>query len=46
MLRTISIGSYITVQGIFVGETADGRVIVRVDEKTYHGIPVPAARAA
>ena len=46
MLRTIQIGSSITVQGVFVGHTADGKVIVRVDEKTYAGTPVPVMRAA
>lgn len=40
MLRTISIGSCISVQGLFVGQQADGRVIVRVDDKTFVGRPV------
>ncbi|MBP9183253.1 MAG: hypothetical protein KBF78_08990 [Fuscovulum sp.] len=46
MLRTISIGSCVSVQGIAVGQTADGKLIVRVDEKTWVGTPVTPARAA
>ena len=40
MLRTIEIGSCISVQGLFVGLTADGKTIVRVDEKEFVGKPV------
>ncbi len=40
MLRTISIGSCVSVQGLYVGQTTDGKLIVRVDEKTYVGNPV------
>lgn len=40
MLRTISLGSCISVQGLVVGQQADGRIIVRVDEKTFVGFPV------
>jgi hypothetical protein len=45
MLRTIAIGSCVSVQGLVVGQTADGKLIVRVDEKTYVGTPVTALRA-
>lgn len=44
MLRTISLGSCVSVQGIQVGQLADGKVILRVDEKTYVGFPVNSAR--
>ncbi len=44
MLRTVSIGSHISVQGLFVGHTPDGKVIVRVDEKNFVGTPVVAQR--
>jgi hypothetical protein len=40
MLRTIQIGSCMSVQGIFVGELADGRIVVRVDDRLYTGRPV------
>jgi hypothetical protein len=46
MLRTIAVGSCVSVQGILVGQMADGKIMVRVDDKTYVGLPVPAARAA
>ncbi|MBK6465771.1 MAG: hypothetical protein IPL38_03420 [Rhodobacter sp.] len=46
MLRTISIGSCVSVQGLVVGQTADGKLIIRVDEKTFVGTPVPTLRAA
>jgi len=40
MLRTISIGTCVSVQGIVVGQTTDGKLMVRVDEKTWVGTPV------
>ncbi|MGB4826223.1 MAG: hypothetical protein WBP18_02925 [Paracoccaceae bacterium] len=46
MLRTISIGSCVSVQGLFVGQTEDGKMIVRVGDKTYVGTPVAPLRAA
>ncbi|MGP3696585.1 hypothetical protein [Rhodobacter sp. NSM] len=46
MLRTITIGSCVSVQGLLVGQMADGKVMVRVDEKTYVGYPIPTKRAA
>ena len=44
MLRTISLGSCVSVQGLLVGHQADGRIIVRVDEKTFVGFPVAQTR--
>ena len=46
MLRTISIGSCVSVQGLVVGQTPEGKLIVRVDEKTYVGTPVTQIKAA
>lgn len=40
MLRTIIIGSCISVQGIFVRALSDGKVAVRVDDKIFAGRPV------
>ncbi|MEZ5753300.1 MAG: hypothetical protein R3D90_00585 [Paracoccaceae bacterium] len=45
MLRTITIGSCVSVQGILVGHTADGKVMIRVDERTFVGEPVAPAKA-
>lgn len=46
MLRTISLGSCVSVQGLVVGKTNDGRLMVRVDDKTFVGWPVSAGQAA
>lgn len=44
MLRTITIGSCVSVQGLLVGHTPDGKAMVRVDEKTFVGYPIPSRR--
>lgn len=46
MLRVISVGSCVSVQGVHVATLPDGRLVVRVDEKTFVGRPVQQARAA
>jgi hypothetical protein len=46
MLGTITLGSCVSVQGLIVGHLADGKIMVRVDEKTYVGYPVGQKRAA
>lgn len=46
MLRTITLGSCVSVQGIVVGQLADGKIMVKVDEKTFVGFPVVQLRAA
>lgn len=46
MLRTITLGSCVSVQGLVVGQQADGKLMIRVDEKTFVGFPVVAAHAA
>jgi hypothetical protein len=43
MLRTITLGSSISIQGIYVGALPDGRIVVKVDEKNFAGIPVTKA---
>ena len=40
MLRTIIIGSCVSVQGIFVRDMPDGRIAVKVDDTIYAGMPV------
>ncbi|WP_294929056.1 hypothetical protein [uncultured Paracoccus sp.] len=42
MIRTIKIGSCISVQGVFERQTANGNIVVRVGAKTYEGKPVAA----
>jgi hypothetical protein len=41
MLRTITLGSCISVQGVFVKDMPDGRIIVKVDDNSFSGKPVP-----
>ncbi|MEZ5752379.1 MAG: hypothetical protein R3D60_10565 [Paracoccaceae bacterium] len=40
MLRTIMIGSYLSIQGMFVRTTESGLVVVRVGDTKYAGRPV------
>jgi len=46
MLRTISVGTCVSIQGLLVGQMADGKIMVKVDEKTFIGYPVTRAKAA
>lgn len=46
MLRTISVGSCVSIQGLLVGQLADGKIMVKVDEKTFVGYPVTRAKAS
>jgi hypothetical protein len=40
MLRTIMMGTYISVQGFFVKNLPNGRIVVRVGDKVFEGKPV------
>lgn len=40
MLRTITIGSYISVQGVFLHALEGGKIAIGVGEKTFIGTPV------
>ncbi|SHG97885.1 hypothetical protein SAMN04488044_1739 [Cognatishimia maritima] len=40
MLRTIMVGSCISVQGLFVKTLPNGRIVVRVGSQTFQGRPV------
>lgn len=46
MLRTITVGTHISVQGNFVRTREDGRIVVRVGEQLYVGHPVSSPVAA
>jgi hypothetical protein len=46
MIRTILLGSCVSVQGIFVRKLSNGRIVVRVGDRTYEGVPVPELVAA
>jgi len=43
MLRTILVGSCISVQGLFVRDLKNGRIVVRVGGKDFSGTPVASA---
>ena len=43
MLRTITLGSAVSIQGWFVRALPDGRIVVKVDDTSYTGSPVTAA---
>ena len=45
MLRTITVGSCVSVQGTFIRQLDDGKIMVRVDEKTFIGFPVKTRAA-
>ena len=46
MVRTITLGSCVSVQGIFVRDLADGRIVVRVGGREFAGWPIASAKAA
>lgn len=42
MIRTITVGSCISVQGIFERDAGNGQIVVRVGQNTYQGKAVNA----
>jgi hypothetical protein len=40
MLRTITLGSCVSVQGTFVRENPDGRISMQVDNTIYSGMHI------
>lgn len=45
MLRTITIGSCVSVQGLYIKDMPDGRIAVKVDETVFAGLPVSSPPA-
>ncbi|WP_206169677.1 hypothetical protein [Tropicibacter alexandrii] len=45
MLRTIVLGSCVSIQGLFEKALPDGRISVRVGDRIYTGRPVVAKAA-
>ena len=43
MLRTIVLGSCVSVQGLLVRQLENGHVVIRVGERMYEGQPVVAS---
>lgn len=46
MLRTINVGSCVSVQGVLVAQLNNGQVVIEVDQKRYTGYPVASVRAS
>jgi hypothetical protein len=46
MLRTIVLGSCVSVQGQFVRQLSNGKIVVRVGSRLYEGYPVERPQAA
>lgn len=40
MIRTITLGSCVSVQGTFVRASNGGKIVVRVGERVFEGTPV------
>jgi hypothetical protein len=40
MIRTIVLGSCVSVQGVVIAQKDDGRVVIRVGNRTFTGFPV------
>ena len=46
MVKTIRIGSCVSVQGTVVNKLEDGRIVVQVGERTWTGFPVSGLTTA
>jgi hypothetical protein len=44
MIRTIVIGSCVSVQGLFVRALDNGRIVVSVGNRLFEGAPVSSAK--
>jgi hypothetical protein len=45
MFQTITLGTCVSVQGLLVERLPNGRVVIRVGDRTYEGKPVIRAAA-
>jgi TPP-dependent indolepyruvate ferredoxin oxidoreductase alpha subunit len=45
VIRTIVLGSGVSVQGVVVAQKGDGRVVIRVGDRTFVGFPLPRRTA-
>lgn len=45
MLRTIAVGSCVSVQGTFEQQLENGKIVVRVGDRLYTGRPVTSKAA-
>ncbi|MEM7295028.1 MAG: hypothetical protein AAF330_00115 [Pseudomonadota bacterium] len=42
MLRTITIGSCVSIQGRFIRQLDNGKIVIKVGDRTFEGMPVAA----
>lgn len=40
MIQTVTIGSCVQIQGMFVRKLDNGKVVISVDNREYEGMPV------
>ncbi|MEP2782497.1 MAG: hypothetical protein ABJO67_02235 [Pseudoruegeria sp.] len=40
MMKTITMGSYISVQGMFIRALENGKIVVRVGSRDFEGYPI------
>lgn len=40
MLRTIALGSCVSVQGTFERQLDNGKILIRVGDRTFEGFPI------
>jgi len=40
VLRTIEVGSCVSVQGVLVRQLDNGRIVIKVGDRTYEGLPI------
>ena len=45
MMKTITLDSRILIQGLFVRQLGNGKIVIRVGEQTFTGIPVGTTTA-
>lgn len=45
MIKTITIGAYISVQGTFVRALTNGKIAVQVGQRVFEGFPVVSKAA-
>lgn len=45
MVKTITVGNYISVQGMYVRDLSDGRMVIRIGQQEFTGRPVSAKSA-
>jgi len=45
MLRTISLGSGVSVQGLMVGQLADGKIVIKAKDNAFAGCPAGGPQA-